>query len=72
MMEMFNRLTPREKEVYALAIEGVSNGDIATKLGISPFTVKLHMTHIYEKMQVYSRIELIHLAVKLGHLVVKK
>lgn len=68
--KLFDELSPREKEVYGLAIDGTSNRDIATKLGISKWTVKLHIGKIYEKLGVYNRIELIHLAIRLGHLVV--
>jgi DNA-binding NarL/FixJ family response regulator len=72
MMGMFEELSPREKEIYALAIEGANNKEIAAKLGIGYQTVKNHFKHIYQKLEVYSRIELIHLAVKLGHLVIRK
>lgn len=68
--ELFALLSPREKEVYGLAIEGTSNRDIAAKLGVSKWTVKLHIGGIYQKLGVYNRIELIHVAIKLGHLVV--
>ncbi|RAV12655.1 LuxR C-terminal-related transcriptional regulator [Paenibacillus contaminans] len=48
-------LTPREKEVLALVMKGMSNLQIAQKLFISAHTVKNHITKIYEKLGVTDR-----------------
>jgi DNA-binding NarL/FixJ family response regulator len=53
-------LSPREKEVYALVVEGLNNKDVAEKLFISPETAKHHVASIFSKLGVTSRIELIH------------
>ena len=52
-------LTARESEIVPLIIEGLSNEDIASRLFISPHTVKNHVTSIYRKAGVASRFELL-------------
>lgn len=52
-------LTPREKELISLIAEGKSNRGIAEALYISESTVKTHLTNIYQKLGVNSRIELL-------------
>jgi two-component system nitrate/nitrite response regulator NarL len=56
-------LTTRESEVIAAIRAGNSNKEIATKLSISEETVKRHLSNIYAKMGVSSRLELALLAV---------
>ena len=43
-------LTPREQEVRALLIEGLSNKAIAARLGLSPRTVEVHRAHVLKKL----------------------
>src|SRR4051794_6456844 len=50
-------LTDREREVLALVGAGVPNKQIALRLGISPKTVKSHMTHIFKRIGVGDRFE---------------
>jgi DNA-binding NarL/FixJ family response regulator len=50
-------LTDREREVLALVGAGVANKQIALRLGISPKTVKSHMTHIFRRIGVADRFE---------------
>lgn len=52
-------LTYREKQLAYLKINGFSNKRIAEMYGISVTTVKKHFTHIYEKMWVPGRNELL-------------
>jgi len=52
------QFTPREEEVLDLALNGLSNQDIASKLYISHATVKRHILNIYKKMSINSRAEL--------------
>ncbi len=54
-------LTPREREVMDLVIEGKPNKIIAADLGISPKTVEIHRGRVMEKMQVESVAELVRL-----------
>ncbi|MFZ4615602.1 MAG: helix-turn-helix transcriptional regulator [Rectinemataceae bacterium] len=55
-------LSPREREIAALLVEGKSRFSIGSELGISEETVKKHITHIYMKLGVNSRVELMRLA----------
>jgi two-component system, NarL family, response regulator LiaR len=57
-------LTPREQEVLALVVEGLSNPDIAERLVISRSTAKAHVSNILSKMGVSSRTEIIALALQ--------
>lgn len=57
-------LTPREKDVLALLIEGMSNPQIAEKLFVSQSTVKFHVSSILSKLEVGSRTEAVALAVQ--------
>jgi two-component system, NarL family, nitrate/nitrite response regulator NarL len=61
-------LTGRELEIILEVVSGASNPEIARKLSISEQTVKHHLTHIFDKLGVYTRVELALFAVnhKLG------
>lgn len=48
-------LTPREREVAALVVEGLKNREIAERLGIGPETVQAHVSNILSKLGVASR-----------------
>jgi len=48
-------LTPREAEVLLWVAQGKANADVATILGISEKTVKIHLGHIFEKLSVETR-----------------
>jgi DNA-binding CsgD family transcriptional regulator/tetratricopeptide (TPR) repeat protein len=50
-------LTPREREIFAFIKQGLSNREIAKGLWISESTVKVHVHHVLEKMNVRSRTE---------------
>ncbi|MBV9450121.1 MAG: AAA family ATPase [Streptosporangiaceae bacterium] len=56
--ETASRLTPRERRVFELAAQGLSNEAIASRLQISAGTVKTHLEHIYTKFGIHSRREL--------------
>jgi DNA-binding CsgD family transcriptional regulator len=51
-------LTPTERDVVRLVAEGLTNKEVAGRLFISPRTVQTHLTHIYTKLGVTSRVEL--------------
>jgi DNA-binding CsgD family transcriptional regulator/tetratricopeptide (TPR) repeat protein len=48
-------LSRREREVYELVCEGLSNGEIAHRLFISEGTVKVHVHHVFDKLGIRSR-----------------
>jgi NarL family two-component system response regulator LiaR len=50
-------LTPREREVLALLVQGKTNDGIAAALNISPATVRLHVSHILSKLEAQNRTE---------------
>jgi DNA-binding CsgD family transcriptional regulator len=51
-------LTPAERDVVRLVSEGLANNDIATRLFVSPRTVQTHLTHVYTKLGLSSRVQL--------------
>jgi DNA-binding NarL/FixJ family response regulator len=57
-------LTPTERTVVDLVSEGLANKDVATKLFISPRTVQTHLTHIYTKLGLTSRMQLVQEAAR--------
>jgi len=59
-------LTKRELEVLQLTSKGFSNKEIAGILGISKSTIRTHLEHIYQKMDVTNRVEAITDAYKRG------
>jgi len=51
-------LSPRELEIVRLVVTGRSNREIASRLAISDGTVKVHLHHVYEKLNIKGRLEL--------------
>jgi predicted ATPase/class 3 adenylate cyclase/DNA-binding CsgD family transcriptional regulator len=59
-------LTPAERDVVRLVSEGLGNKDIATRLFVSPRTVQAHLTHVYTKLGLTSRVQLAQEAARHG------
>jgi predicted ATPase/class 3 adenylate cyclase/DNA-binding CsgD family transcriptional regulator len=57
-------LTPAERDVVRLVSEGLANNDIATRLFVSPRTVQSHLTHVYTKLGLSSRVQLVQEAAR--------
>jgi FixJ family two-component response regulator len=62
----YELLTPREREVMALATRGLMNKQIAWELSLSEITVKIHRGHVMRKMEARSLAELVRMADSLG------
>jgi predicted ATPase/class 3 adenylate cyclase/DNA-binding CsgD family transcriptional regulator len=52
-------LTPAERDVARLTCEGLANKEIATRLFVSPRTVQAHLSHVYAKLGIASRVQLV-------------
>jgi DNA-binding NarL/FixJ family response regulator len=59
-------LTGREQEVFRLVARGLSNSEIGESLFISDTTVKTHVTHILQKLNLRDRVQLVVLAYRAG------
>ena len=59
-------LSPREREVMALVVEGQLNKQVAGELGISEITVKAHRGKMMRKMKAHSLPDLVNMAARLG------
>ena len=57
-------LTPTEHDVVRLVTEGLANKVIATRLLVSPRTVQAHLTHVYTKLGLASRVQLVQEAAR--------
>ncbi|KPK13600.1 MAG: histidine kinase [Anaerolineae bacterium SG8_19] len=64
--QVYDELTPREREVLILIAEGLSNAEIGEKLVISVKTVDRHRENIMRKLNMHSRIDLVKYAIKRG------
>ncbi|HWP83224.1 MAG TPA: response regulator transcription factor, partial [Bacteroidota bacterium] len=59
-------LTPREREILSLLVDGMNYSGIAEKLFISLDTVRNHIRHIYEKLHVHSKSQAVAKALRQG------
>jgi DNA-binding NarL/FixJ family response regulator len=64
--EPHDRLTAREMEILELLAAGVTNKQIARNLDIADKTVRNHLSHIYEKLQISDRSQALLYAMKRG------
>ena len=57
--ERYAQLSPREREVLALIVEGLTNKEIGRSLALSPRTVEAHRAHVFDKLAAPSLVMLI-------------
>jgi two-component system response regulator NreC len=66
IVDPYDSLSEREREVFQLLAEGHSNKDVAMMLSISPATVETHRAHISQKLDIHNTAELVLYAVRKG------
>jgi DNA-binding NarL/FixJ family response regulator len=66
IVDRFDSLSEREREIFQLVAEGHSNKAIADLLFVSPATVETHRAHILQKLDVHNTAELVLYAVRRG------
>jgi DNA-binding NarL/FixJ family response regulator len=64
--KQLDELTERELEVFRLIARGLSNAEIGRELYISDTTVKTHVTHIFQKLDLRDRVQAVVLAYETG------
>jgi DNA-binding NarL/FixJ family response regulator len=64
--EQLAALTPREREMVALAATGLSNQEIAEQMYLSPFTVRAHVQRAMTKLEARDRAQLVVIAYRTG------
>lgn len=64
--ERFELLSPRERTVMAMVVEGMSNKAVAAELGLSQKTVEVHRARVMAKLRADSLAQLVRFAVQLG------
>jgi FixJ family two-component response regulator len=67
VMQHFESLTPREKQVMAMVVDGAANKVIAIDLGLSERTVEIHRAKVMEKMAARSVAHLVKLQLSLSN-----
>ena len=72
VLDLYETLTTREREVLQLAAEGRTNAEMAAALGISPRTVETHRAHLMQKLGLHTQIDLIRYALLRGILPMEK
>ena len=55
----FSKLTARERGILSLLTEGLSNADMAERLGLSEKTVRNHVSNVFDKLGVWTRAQAI-------------
>jgi DNA-binding NarL/FixJ family response regulator len=66
IVDRYDALSEREREVFQLIAEGLSNKEIAHVLSVSPATVETHRAHVFLKLDIHNTAELVLYAVRRG------
>lgn len=65
-VDPYESLTAREREVLHLAAEGLTNAEVADRLGISPRTAETHRAHVTRKLGLRRQLDLVRYALRRG------
>ena len=65
-LDRFETLTSREREVLHFAAEGLSNNEIATRLGIDSLTAETDRSNLMQKLNLHTQADLIRFALRQG------
>lgn len=65
-LQLFDRLTERERNILKLVAGGFSNRDLAERLSVSENTIKWHLRNIFEKLQIRNRMQAVVVARHFG------
>jgi two-component system, NarL family, response regulator NreC len=65
-LDLYETLTPREREILVLAADGLKSSEIAATLSISPRTVEMHRANFMRKLYLKTNTDLIRFAVQRG------
>ncbi|MBI4478289.1 MAG: response regulator transcription factor [Acidobacteria bacterium] len=66
IVDRYDSLSEREREIFQLIAEGHSNKEIADLLSVSPATVETHRAHILQKLDLHNTAEIVLYAVRRG------
>jgi DNA-binding NarL/FixJ family response regulator len=66
IVDRYDSLSEREREIFQLIAEGHSNKEIADLLSLSPLTIETHRAHIFQKLDLHNTAELVLYAVHRG------
>jgi RNA polymerase sigma factor (sigma-70 family) len=64
VLERLESLTTREREVIGMVVKGMLNKEIASKIGVTENTVKVHRSRALQKMQAHSLADLVRMVAK--------
>jgi two-component system, NarL family, response regulator NreC len=65
-LDRYETLTSSEREVLRMVAEGLTNPEIATRLGISLGTVETHLSDVMQKLDLHTQADLIRFALRRG------